>query len=247
MKCRFVAGIGFLLVIGLCYVPMAASPSGRQSSHTCEQKVGAKTLQGQYLLYLPKDYADSTAKWPLLLFLHGTGGRGESLEIIRRRYGPPKLTEAGKDFRLIIVSPQCPTGQGWSTDVLDLVLKDVVRRYRVDEDRIYVTGLSMGGYGTWAMAFAYPERFAAIAPICGGGEPEQAHRIKHLPVWVFHGAKDTNVPIKESRAMVDALQRVGGNVKFTIYPEADHDSWTETYNNAALYEWFLKHHRQGSF
>ena len=102
----------------------------------------------------------------------------------------------------------------------------------------------MGGYGTWALALKYPHRFAAIAPICGAGNPVLARTIKHLPIWVFHGAKDKVVPIKHSQDMVDALKEVGGNVKFTIYPEAGHDSWTETYNNPELYEWFLKQSRK---
>jgi predicted peptidase len=102
----------------------------------------------------------------------------------------------------------------------------------------------MGGYGTWSLATEYPERFAAIAPICGGGDPKKAHLLKDMPVWVFHGAKDTVVPPERSEEMVNALKEAGGNVQYTVYPEADHDSWTETYNNPKLYEWFLKHKRK---
>jgi hypothetical protein len=109
---------------------------------------------------------------------------------------------------------------------------------------MYLTGLSMGGFGTWEYAVNYPDRFAAIAPICGGGNPERAWAIRNLPIWVFHGAKDQAVPIKQSEDMVNALKKVGNDVKFTVYPEAGHDSWTETYNNPALYEWFLKHKRK---
>ena len=101
----------------------------------------------------------------------------------------------------------------------------------------------MGGFGTWALAAAHPERFAAIAPICGGGDPKQAERLKDLPIWVFHGAKDPTVPLARSEEMVKALKEAGGEPKFTVYPDAGHDSWTETYDNPELYEWFLAHKR----
>ncbi len=103
----------------------------------------------------------------------------------------------------------------------------------------------MGGYGSWALAAAHPDRFAAVVPICGGGNPDTAEKLKGLPIWVFHGAKDGTVPISRSQRMVDAIKEAGGNVKFTVYPEAGHDSWTETYDNPKLYEWLLEHTRPG--
>ena len=109
------------------------------------------------------------------------------------------------------------------------LLDDIVARYKVDKERIYLTGLSMGGYGTWSLASAHPERFAAIAPICGGGKRFMSMRLKDIPVWIFHRAKDKTVPLKESEEMVNAIRNRGGNAKFTIYPDAGHDSWTETY------------------
>jgi predicted peptidase len=109
---------------------------------------------------------------------------------------------------------------------------------------VYLTGLSMGGFGTWSLAAAHPEKFAAIAPICGGGEPRTARRLKSIPTWVFHGAKDPTVPLARSEAMVQALKKAGGDVKFTVYRDAGHDSWTETYNNPKLYEWFLAHSKK---
>jgi pimeloyl-ACP methyl ester carboxylesterase len=193
-------------------------------------------LDEQYWIYLPKEYEEQQKTWPLLLFLHGARQQGEKV-------GPPKLIEQGKAFPFIVAAPQCPL-QHWEADFLDSVLNDVTKRYRIDEDRIYVTGLSMGGFGTWTLALAYPNRFAAIAPIAGGGEPEKVELIKHLPVWVFHGAKDDSVPIERAQEMVDALKKVGGNVKFTIYPEAGHDVWNGTYNNPELYEWFLKYQKE---
>ena len=142
-----------------------------------------------------------------------------------------------------MVSPQSRRF-GWNVDALIGLLDHVVSKYRVDPRRIYLTGLSMGGYGTWSLAARAPDRFAAIVPICGGGSPDNAEKLKNLPIWVFHGAKDRVVPVSRSEQMVEAIKAVGGNVKFTVYPDVAHDSWTETYNDPKLYEWLLKHKRE---
>jgi dienelactone hydrolase len=197
-----------------------------------------------YLLFLPAGYnKDDGKKWPLILFLHGSGERGTVLDSVKK-HGPPKIVETRKDFPFIVVSPQCPPNQRWHAPTLDDLLEEVIQQHNIDTDRLYLTGLSMGGYGTWDYATMYPARFAAIAPICGGGSPERVWAIRSLPIWVFHGAKDQAVPIKQSEDMVNALQNAGNNAKFTVYPEAGHDSWTETYNNPALYEWFLSHKKR---
>jgi len=198
-------------------------------------------IELKYLVYLPKDYPVSEdTKWPLILFLHGAGGRGDNLDSLKK-HGPPKLVEEGKDFRFILVYPQCPLGQWWSSELLNQLLDEVIGKYRIDQERIYITGLSMGGFGTWDLASKYPDRFAAIAPICGGSHPELAWNIRHIPAWVFHGAKDEVVSVGLSEVMVKAMKKYNPEVKFTVYPEAYHDSWTETYNNPELYEWFLQH------
>lgn len=125
------------------------------------------------------------------------------------------------------------------------LVDEVVAKFNVDKERQYVTGLSMGGYGTWSMLASYPERFAAGIPICGGGDPKTAAKFTSTPVWVFHGAKDAGVPISRSEEMVKALQEAGSkSVKFTVYPEAGHDSWTETYNNQAVYDWLLSQRKK---
>ncbi|MCC5841588.1 MAG: dienelactone hydrolase family protein [Opitutales bacterium] len=126
---------------------------------------------------------------------------------------------------------------------LDALLDDVISRYRIDEKRIYVTGLSMGGSGAWHLATAYPERFAAIAPIGGGGIPEKAASIAHLPIWVFYGELDTPTRIERIDAIVDALREVGSRIKVTSYPDRRHDAWSVTYDGSRLYEWFLEHTR----
>jgi predicted peptidase len=195
----------------------------------------------KYLLYLPKDY-DQKASWPLMLFLHGAGERGDDLNLVKK-HGPPKLIEAGKDFPFIVVSPQCPRNKWWEPFDLTVLLDDIVEKYKVDKDRIYLTGLSMGGFGTWSLAIRTPNRFAALVPICGGGEPITAKVFTYAPAWVFHGAKDPVVPLERSEKMVEALKKRGGSVKFTVYPDAGHDSWTEAYNTPELYEWLLQQKR----
>ena len=197
-----------------------------------------------YWLYLPDDYNQKPRQqWPLMLFLHGAGERGTNLTTVLK-HGPPKLAHEGKAFPFIIVSPQCPTNQWWSAADLNRLLDNVIAKYRADKDRLYLTGLSMGGYGTWTLAGTNPEHFAALAPICGGGDPSIAPRLRHLPIWVFHGAKDKAVPVRKSIEMVDALKAVGADVKLTIYPDAQHDSWTQTYDNPAFYDWLLRQRRR---
>jgi predicted peptidase len=128
-------------------------------------------------------------------------------------------------------------------EALNALLDEIVSRYAVDQDRIYLTGVSMGGAGTWRLASAHPERFAAIAPICGWGDLGMAYRMKNMPVGVFHSAKDDLLPLQASQEMVEALKQLGNEAKFTLYPDAGHDAWTETYNSPALFEWFLKQKR----
>ncbi len=196
----------------------------------------------KYLFYLPEGYEKDTSKrWPLIVFLHGAGERGDDLELVKI-HGPPKLIEAGKKYKFIVASPQLQLGEWWSPDMVAWLTKDLIASYRVDPDRVYLTGLSMGGYGTWETAAKYPELYAAIAPICGRGDPAMAWRLRHMPTWIFHGAKDSVVPIKNSEDMKKALRKYR-NVKYTVYPEADHDSWSETYLNDSLYRWMLKHTR----
>jgi len=214
-----------------------------QVAHSFEKEI-TRSVSLQYLLYLPDSYSDSEKEWPFMLFLHGAGERGDKVDQVKK-HGPPKLVEAGKDLPFIIASPQCQKDKRWDPHTLSFLVDDIVSNHRIDVDRIYVTGLSMGGYGTWAIAGENPTRFAAVAPICGGGARSWARGIvkEKLPVWVFHGAKDQTVPLEESQRMVDAIKHFGGDVKFTIYPEAKHDSWTEAYDTPELYEWFLSHKR----
>ncbi|MCA9410262.1 MAG: prolyl oligopeptidase family serine peptidase [Candidatus Omnitrophica bacterium] len=231
-----------LMVLGftLLGVPIAGAES-KQEAKKAELEI---KVDMDYLLYLPKGYGEEEKKWPLMVFLHGRGESGNDLEKVKK-HGPPKLIEQGKEFPFIIVSPQCPRDRWWTEVYIDALIDKIVDDYSVDEDRIYMTGLSMGGFGTWNYAGMHADRLAAIAPICGGGDPILAWSLKNLPIWAFHGEKDHTVPVERTKMMVEAARSRGNDeVKMTIYPDAEHDSWTETYNNPELYEWFLSHTRK---
>lgn len=211
-----------------------------------------RPIELRYLLFLPEGYKQEPQKrWPLMLFLHGSGERGTNLARVAV-HGPPKIVKNRPDFPFILVSPQCPGGELWSDDAVLALLDEIQDKYRVDENRVYLTGLSMGGYGAWSLGMRYPDRFAAIVPICGGGSllpiivpaPGKESALKRLPVWAFHGAKDTVVPMEQSEALIQALKKLGNaNTRLTIYPDAGHDAWTETYNNQELYDWLLQQTR----
>lgn len=214
-----------------------------------------EAYSGQYLVQVPQGFEGNDKrnwKWPLILFLHGMGERGSCIEMVKK-HGPPKIASGHPDFPFIVVSPQCPEGQWWRSEWLAALLDEVCETLPVDTSRIYVTGLSMGGFGTWNLAMAYPERFAAIAPICGGGDPyppygydeQRAQALKTLPIRTFHGANDPVVKIEETERMVRILRHFGCNIEFTIYPHAEHDCWTQTYENPKLFEWFLTEQRRG--
>jgi predicted peptidase len=230
-----------LFLFMLCSRVCLADDAGAQKAARLEARVPV-TLD--YLIYVPKDY-ESKPSWPLLLFLHGAGERGSDLAKVKT-HGPPKLIDAGKDFPMIVVSPQCPKDRWWTTEQFTLaaLLDEVESRYHVDRDRVYLTGLSMGGFGTWSLAAYMPDHFAAIIPICGGGETMATRRLTKMPTWVFHGAKDGVVPLKRSEDMVAALKQAGGDVKLTVYPDAGHDSWTATYDNPEVFEWLLSQTRK---
>src|SRR5262245_22258853 len=203
-----------------CGLTWSDDRDGKQESQQLDTQI---KVQMKYLLYLPQEYSKQES-WPLLLFLHGAGERGDNLELVKV-HGPPKLIAEGKEFPFIVVSPQCPKDRWWQAMELSALLDEIVEKYKVDQDRIYVTGLSMGGFGTWSLAGYTPHRFAAILPICGGGETHWTKAFPHLPVWAFHGDQDTAVPLERSEKMVEALKKNGGEPKLTVYPGVPHDSW----------------------
>lgn len=195
-----------------------------------------------YLLFLPRGYDAAREPWPLLLFLHGSGERGDDLGRVKT-HGPPKRVENWPDFPFVLVSPQVSAGMAWDSAALASLLDELLATYHVDPDRVLVTGLSMGGHGAWRFATDYPERVAAIAPVCGAGEPYRVCRMKQVPVWAFHGALDTVVLPRTDEATVEALRTCGGDVSYTVYPDLGHDAWTRTYDDPALYDWLLRQRR----
>ncbi|MDF2562124.1 MAG: phospholipase [Microbacterium sp.] len=219
------------------------TPAARQSDVRDDAPTPADVLR--CLVHLPDDYdADPGRLWPLVLFLHGSGERGSDLDLAAV-HGPPRLADDGHEFPFILVTPQCGESSQWVAEVSTLsgLLDEVVSMLRVDPARISVTGLSMGGFGTWSLAVRYPDRFAAIAPICGGLWMQSAAPIRHLPVWAFHGDADDVVPISATEEITSELRSLDADVRFTRYAGVGHDSWTETYDNPELYDWLLSHRR----
>jgi predicted peptidase len=211
-----------------------------------------------YRLLKPKDY-DAAKKYPLVIFLHGAGERGSDNE--------KQLVHGMNDFAsdevmakypAFVIAPQCPAGETWGginrlartptpDDKLAPALEATLaaaaalqKEFSIDERRIYITGLSMGGYGTWRALAVSPELFAAAAPICGGGDPSAVEKFKHIPIWAFHGAEDKTVPVEQSRQMIEALKAAGASPKYTEYPGVGHNSWAPTYNNPELYAWMFE-------
>jgi predicted peptidase len=215
--------------------------AGTQAERSAPLRV-TRDFTARYLIFLPRDY-DASRRWPLLLFLHGAGERGDDLARVAI-HGPPRLIrEAALELPFIVVSPQVSEDRIWSVAFLDALLDELAASYSVDEDRVYVTGLSMGGYGTWHLAMEFPERFAAIVPISGGATITGACTLRHVPVWVFHGALDEVVRPSRSEELVQRLRTCDGHVRFTLYEDAGHDAWTRTYADPELYRWLLTHRR----
>ena len=194
----------------------------------------------RYLVRYPEGFKESE-KYPVILFLHGAGSRGDDFE--KLKFNPYFIiTEKHTDFPFITVAPLCSENSWFDllAELKQLVIKTISEPF-VDEDRIYVMGVSMGGYGTWQLAMSMPECFAAIVPICGGGMYWNAGRLINVPVWAFHGAKDQTVFAEESEKMVKRINECGGNAKLTIYPENTHDAWSDTYANPDVFAWLLEH------
>jgi len=201
----------------------------------------SKKISVDYVLHFPDNYKKEKHDWPLIVFLHGSGERGNDLSKLSI-HGPLKYIGNGNELNAVILAPQCPEKEVWDMDVLTTLIKEVVLSHRINFTKVYLTGLSMGGYGTWELALEHPEMFAAIAPICGRVDYvflENTSKLRNKPIWVFHGAKDEVVPISNSERMVKALKNSGANPKLTIYPNAGHDSWSVPYGDPDFYSWLL--------
>lgn len=251
----------------LCFCFLSPSAKGKDNVLEHYEKLEFKNPEGQVLRYrwhFP-DELQPGERVPLLIFLHGAGERGDDNE--------KTLVHGARDFvsgklqslqKCAVLIPQCPEGQQWvnvpwiddahtipkeASDALKLVkqlMDEVCESNTIDKQRIYLTGLSMGGFGVWDLVSRYPNQFAAVVAICGGGDSDEdvVTRFKHVPIWVFHGDADETVKVKRSRDMVAALNAVGGHPKYTEYANTGHNSWTVTYANPELYRWILSHRRK---
>jgi predicted peptidase len=195
-----------------------------------------------YLVDLPAGYeADPGKRWPLILYLHSGVKRGKNLALLRGE-GLARAVARGRQLPALVISPQCPWGEDWSTLVLSYLLDEVCARYRLDPDRIYVTGASLGGDAVWDVALAYPERVAAIVPISGEGDGADAARIRDLPAWAFHGREDRVVPASETIEMVNAVRKAGGRPHLSLI-SGGHVVWDQVYALDSLYTWLLAQKR----
>lgn len=221
-----------------------------------------------YRIFIPKDWSKNK-KWPVLLFLHGAGERGDD-NVAQTRVGiGPAIQRQRDSFPFVVVLPQCPRDRWWTEPEMQAqamkALDQTSREFNCDAKRIYLTGISMGGYGSWLMCANNPKKFAAIAVICGGvvppprlalretartlwgsGDPYAivASKIGKTPVWLFHGDADPAVPVTESRKMRDAIKAVGGDVRYSEYSGVGHNSWDRAYAEAELFPWILTHRKK---
>lgn len=219
-------------------VPQAGRQVAQQFQHPDfpELKLG-------YLLYLPRDFGQANQKAPLLLFLHGAGERGDEIALVKT-HGPPRLLEQGQHLPFVVVSPQCPREQRWDPELLLALLDDLCSRYSIDPARVSVTGLSLGGSGTWSLIAADPGRFAAAVPICGRANPWMVNPASQVPVWIVVGDKDAPGLVSNCRAMENSLQLRGADIKLTIMHGIGHDSWSQTYATPEVYDWILRQRRK---
>lgn len=232
----------------ICAALLATLTVSNGSASETIQKIDAtftRTISYEYLVQTPEGYEDSNEHWPLVLFLHGSGERGADIELVKK-WGPPRFISAGeRTLPAVVVSPQNPIFElDWEPSALVELLDKLIEDYRIDERRIYVTGLSMGGRGTWSLAAIIPDRLAAIAPVCGKGNIPWMERMIDLPCWVFHGTDDRAVDFRRSADLVKALNDLGAPTKFTVYYGGSHqDAWVKAYNESGLWEWMFAQRR----
>jgi predicted peptidase len=206
-----------------------------------------------YCVYVPPEYTAEKA-WPLILFLHGSGERGED-GFRETEIGVPKaLRRDHSRIPAIVVMPQCRPNAAWTGEMAAMALHCVEatsREYRIDHERVYLTGLSLGGQGTWLLGAQYEQDFAAIVPVCGFAELGQetglaarlAQHLTDIPIWCWHGGADTHVPASKAREMVEAIQKAGGHVKYTEVAGAGHDVWDKAYEDPELWKWLFSQKR----
>ncbi len=206
--------------------------------------VPLKSKTYPYLAYLPSDYdKDNTKTWPLIIYLHGSSCKGTNLEKLKK-YGPPFYLERGMQVDAIVISPQCPPNKNWTVGSwFESFYNELKEKFHIDPTRVYLTGMSLGGFGTWDLASRYPEYFAAIMPLCGGGKASMAESMKDIPAWVFHGDLDKKVKLKRSEEMVNAMKEAGSDPKFSILKGQGHGI-QKVYSDQTVYQWLLSHQKR---
>lgn len=230
------------LVAVVALAATAAADAAPKTGFVEKTFTNADGTTSPYVVFVPHGY-DGTKEYPVILFLHGAGEtKGGTKPPVAVGIGPVIKADE-KAFGFITVIPQSEK-RTWKADSDDgkralAILAEVTKAYKTDANRVYLTGLSMGGYGTWSLAAAHPTKWAAIAPVCGGGNPKDAEAIKNIPTWVFHGDKDTAVPVGRSREMIEALKAAGGKPKYTEYPGVGHNSWDAAYGDREFFPWLL--------
>jgi len=243
--------ISVALLLSSCHAPRVITVDSKESPITVDKAPPRQTPQLfgnlNYLLYLPEGYDKEKKTWPLILYLHGKSLRGNDLEKLKS-YGLAAQLERDLSIPFIVVSPQCPDDHYWMDEEKNLVgiVDDVSSKYSVDPDRIYVSGHSMGGRGTWQLAAKHPERFAAIVPLADAPQDAAlAKQVAKVPAWAFHGAKDDLVPVENVRRFIDLVKASGGDIRYTEIPDGDHFI-LDAYENKEIYDWLLLHKRKGS-
>ena len=204
---------------------------------------GAPLHDFQYLEYLPADYGTGK-RFPLVIFLHGAGERGDNVELTAV-HGYLKHARKGTEYPFVVIAPQCPNDTYWGAYIesLNALLDYALAHYDVDPDRVILTGLSMGGTGTWLWSLANPQRFAAIVPVCGTGVTWFGGQLANTPVWACHGEADDCVDVTESIRMVQSIRRSGGKPRLSLYPGVGHNAWDNAYSDPEILEWILAQHR----
>lgn len=247
MRVRFSSGEAVrVFVFVFVFVGAMAQVVAAQTGFL-EKKIEVDGRTHRYVVYVPSTYNGKTPM-PAILFLHGIGEKGDDgWKQVAVGLGPAIMLDSAA-WNFIVMFPQMPAGKKSNWMQFEALLLGIVentkKEYSIDDKRLYLTGLSMGGYGTWMLAAKHPDRFAAIAPICGGGIPGDAEKIKDLPIWCFHGDADKSVPLSASQKMIDAVKAAGGDPRFTVYKGVGHNAWDRAYREEKLAEWFLKHSKK---
>lgn len=241
----------FAICVSIALTGCATGPEKKEGKRIPALQTGfiQKTMivdgeERAYSLYVPENY-DPDTLWPTIVFLHGMGERGDDAKVQTEVGIGPAIRRDPERFPCLVIMPQCPKTKVWTSAAnhIDTALKMTAGEYSVDPARVYLSGLSMGGFGTWSYGARTTETFAALMPICGGGSLKDAQSLAKIPIWTFHGADDPVVPPERSRVMVEAIRKEGGNVQFTLFPDTGHNSWDKAYGNPEAIAWLLRQSR----